>query len=153
MEPFTPAEAKLASNWQELDGPLVDYAKKGIKVELQGMESVEGHQTYKLKLTMKNGVERHAWIDGKSFLERKIDGDPRKLDGRLRTVAIYYRDYKTEHGLTIPTVMETVVEGGKLPHKMYIEHVSVNQSMADALFAKPQLAETSANTQQAAANP
>lgn len=147
VEPFTPTEAKAAADWQALDGPLVDYAKKGTKVELQGMEPVEGHKAYKLKLTMKNGDERHVWIDASTFLERKIDGEPRKLDGRLRNVFVYYRDYKTDNGLTLPHILETVVEGGRQPHKMYIEHVVVNQTMEDSLFEKPRLAMAKASGQ------
>lgn len=142
VEPFTPAEARTAEAWAELDGPLVDYAKKGTKVALLGSEPVEGHAAYKLKLTLKGGEVRHVWVDAASFLELKIDGEPRKLDGRLRNVAIYYRDYKTENGLTIPHVFETVVEGGKQSHKMTIEHVAVNQPMDDTIFEKPQLAMT-----------
>ncbi|MFC5475524.1 outer membrane lipoprotein-sorting protein [Paraherbaspirillum soli] len=137
VEPYTPAEAKSAAGMTELDGPLVDYAAKGIKVELQGMDKVEGHSAYKLKLTMKNQEERHLWVDASSFLELKIDGEPRKLDGRMHNVAIYYRDYKTEHGLTVPYLLETVVEGAKPSRKMTIQHVSVNQPMDDVYFARP----------------
>ncbi|MEO8418545.1 MAG: outer membrane lipoprotein-sorting protein [Methylophilaceae bacterium] len=152
VEPFTPAEAKAAAGWQKLDGPLVDYVNKGTKVELQGTEAVEGHSAYKLMLTMKNGDQRHVWVDRASFLELKIEGEPRKLDGKLRNVVIYYRDYKAEHGLTVPHLLETVVEWGKQPnkpHKMYIEHVTVNQPLEDALFAKPQLAVAKVSSQQA----
>ena len=35
------------------DGYLVDYAAKGSKVDLDGMEKVEGHDAYKLKVTTK----------------------------------------------------------------------------------------------------
>jgi outer membrane lipoprotein-sorting protein len=136
-EPYTPAEEKAAAGWQELDGPLVDYAQKGTTVNLLGMEAVEGHKAYKLHLTLKNGEERNVWIDAKTFLERKIDGDPRKMDGKLHNVAVYYRDYKTEKGLTTPRLFETVVENVKQSsHKMYIEHVAVNQTMENALFEK-----------------
>ncbi|WP_175108505.1 outer membrane lipoprotein-sorting protein, partial [Pararobbsia alpina] len=95
-EPYTPAEAKSAAQTADLDGPLIDYAKKGSQVEVEGVESVEGHRAYKLKLTTKEHVERHVWIDASSFLELKIDGDQRKLDGRMHPVAVYYRDYKSE---------------------------------------------------------
>ena len=44
LESFTPTEQKGLLEWQELDGPLVDYAEKGITVKLQGTESVEGHK-------------------------------------------------------------------------------------------------------------
>lgn len=136
-EPYTPAEEKMASGWQELDGPLVDYAKKGTKVRLLGMQAVEGHKAYKLELTLKNGEERHVWIDAKSFLELKIDGDPRKMDGKNHNVAVYYRDYKTQKGLTMPHVFETVVDGVQQPHKMYIEQVAINEPMKNDLFTKP----------------
>lgn len=145
IEPFAPEEAKAAEDWQELDGPLVDYASKGTKVELQGMEKVEGHDSYKLLLTLKDGTQQHVWIDASTFLERKIDGEPRKLDGRMRNVAIYYRDYKTDNGLTMPHTFETIVEGGKQNHQMHIDHVSINQPMEDTLFAKPQLVASNAS--------
>lgn len=139
VEPYTTAEAKSAESWQELDGPLVDYAKKGTQVALLGMDSVEGHNAYRLKLTLKSGEERLVWIDAATFLELKIGGEPRKIDGRLRNVAIFYRNFKTENGLVVPTVMESVVEGSKQSHKMTIERVTVNQSLADDLFARPPL--------------
>jgi hypothetical protein len=142
-EPFSPSEARAASDWQDLDGPLMNYEKKGTKVKFDGMATVEKHKTYILKLTMKDGTVRHVWIDAATFLERKIDGEPRVLDGKLHNVSIYYRDYKTEHGLKMPHTFETVVEGtakDHQSHRMHIDLVKVNQPMEDALFARPQLA-------------
>jgi hypothetical protein len=139
VEPYTAGEAKSAAAEQDLDGPLVDYAAKGTQVALDGTEPVEGHPAYKLKLTLKNGVKRNLWIDANSFLELKIDGEPRKLDGKMHNVAVYFRDYKAEHGLTIPHVQETAVEGVKQPYKMTISRVAVNETLDDTLFQKPQL--------------
>jgi hypothetical protein len=139
VESYTPAEAKSAASASELDGPLIDYAKKGTKVDLVGAQAVEGKNAYKLKLTFKDGTQRHLWIDATSFLEAKMEGEPRKMDGKLRNVAVYYRDYKTEKGLTAPRVFETAVEGFKQTHKIIIKSVAVNQPVDDALFAKPQL--------------
>ena len=139
VETYTPAEMKSAAAEQDLDGPLVDYAAKGTQIALAGTEPVEGHPAYKLKLTLKNGDKRNLWIDAGSFLELKMDGEPRKLDGRMHNVAVYFRDYKTEHGLTMPRLQETAVEGVKQPYKMTISRVAVNESMDDSLFRKPQL--------------
>lgn len=140
VESFTPTEAKAASGWEELDGPLVDYARKGTKVALEKMESVDGRKAYKLKLTMKDGEERHLWVDASSYLDVKIEGQPRKMDGKLHQVAVFSRDYRKEKGLNVPHLFETVVDGVKQPHKMRIERVTVNQPMEDAVFEKPQLA-------------
>ncbi|ABF11560.1 hypothetical protein ACUXAV_005690 [Cupriavidus metallidurans] len=139
-EPFTPAEAKAAAEWAELDGPLVDYARKGSTVELEGTDTVEGHRAYRLRLTTKDRVQRRVWVDASSFLEVKMDGEPRVMDGRPRPVAIYYREYGKENGLMMPHVVETVVVGVKPGHKMKIQRVAVNPPVDDAAFAKPQAA-------------
>jgi hypothetical protein len=140
VETYTPAETKSAAAEQDLDGPLVDYAAKGTQIALAGTEPVEGHPAYKLKLTLKNGEKRNLWIDAGSFLELKMDGEPRKLDGKMHNVAVYFRDYKVEHGLTVPHLQETAVEGVKVPYKMTITRVAVNEPLDDAQFQKPQLA-------------
>jgi hypothetical protein len=141
VEAFTAVEAKAAAALTELDGPLIDHVKKGIRIELAGTEKVEGRRTYKLELTTKDGEVRHLWIDAKTFLETKLEGEPRKLDGRPHGVAVFYRDYRKVNGLTVPFVFETVVQGVKQTRKIAVQTVKVNPQLADALFAKPQLAQ------------
>src|SRR5438309_3500565 len=63
VEPYTTDELKAASMQADVDGFLVDYAAKGTKIELAGMEKVENRDTYKLKLTTKNGQAIHVWIE------------------------------------------------------------------------------------------
>lgn len=137
VEPFTTEEAKSEAGKGDLDGPLVDYAAKGTKVELEEMEPVEGHDAYKLKLTTKSGNVQHVWIDAQSFLDVKVEGVPHRMDGRMRNVWIYQRDFRSVQGLMIPFVIETAVEGYQETHKMIIEKVAVNPKLDDALFAKP----------------
>jgi hypothetical protein len=136
-EPFTVEELKSESESPGIDGPLVDYAAKGTKVELAGVEPVEGHGTYKLKLTLKDGRVQHIWIDTKSFLDVKMEGTPRRMDGRMRTVWIMQRDFRSVQGLMIPFERETSVDGYRETHKMIIEKATVNPALADARFTKP----------------
>jgi hypothetical protein len=136
-EPFTVEERKSESESPGIDGPLVDYAAKGTKVELAGVEPVEGHGTYKLKLTLKDGTVQHIWIDTKSFLDVKMEGTPRRMDGRMRTVWIMQRDFRSVQGLMIPFERETSVDGYRETHKMIIEKATVNPALADARFTKP----------------
>lgn len=145
VENFTQTEMKSAAAEQDLDGPLVDYAAKGTQVALAGTDTVDGHPAYKLKLTFKTGNQRNLWVDAGSFLELKMDGEPRKLDGKMHNVAVYFSDYKTEHGLTTPRVQETAVEGVKQPYKMTISRVVVNDPLDDSLFQKPRLAAVAAS--------
>ncbi len=139
VEPYSAAELKIAADQQELDGPLINHEAKGTKVELVGEEPVEGHDAYKLKLTMKNGDVRHLWVDAQSFLEVKIEGSPRRLDGKFHKVEIYYRDYRSTGGLTVPYLLETVVEKVKTSRKIIIETVLLNPKLENSAFAKPEI--------------
>lgn len=137
VEPFTPAELEIAASQSDLDGQLVDYAAKGTKVELEGVEQVEGRDTYKLRLTLRNQRVLHDWIDAQTFLDVKIDGTPRKLDGKPHEVSIFMRDYRSVNGLQIPHVLETVVKGVKRTEKIEIERVVVNPRLDESRFTKP----------------
>jgi hypothetical protein len=136
VEPYTPDQLKTAAMQPDLDGPLIDYAAKGTTVALAGTETVEGHAAYKLKLTYKDQRVQNVWVDAKSFLELKIEGTPRRLDGRYHPVFVYMRDYRTVSGLQMPMVYETVVEGAKSSEKISIETAVVNPKLADSRFAK-----------------
>lgn len=147
VEPYTPEEKKAASTQSELDGPLVDYAAKGTRVELDGTEKVEDRDTYKLKLTLKSGDVTHVWVDAQTFLESKVEGQPRRLDGTDHPVEVYYRDYRNVNGLEIPFVLETRVlpvtktamgrDTPFPPEKTLIEKVVINPTFDAGLFSKP----------------
>lgn len=147
VEPYSAVEMKKASTQEDLDGPLVDYAAKGSRVELDGQEKVEGHDTYKLKVTQKSGHTLHVWVDAETFLEAKIEGQPRGLDGTDHPVEVYYRDYRMVDGLRIPFVMETRVLRVAInslglrdtpvpPEKIVIDKVEVNPKLEDNLFSR-----------------
>jgi len=136
-EPFNPEQSKEQASASSLDGPLFDYAAKGTKVELEGMEAVEGHDAYKLKLTMKGGAVQHVWIDAQSFLDVRVEGTPRRMDGKMHTVWVYQRDFRPVQGVQVPFVLETAVDGYAETHKMVIEKVGLNPVLDDSLFARP----------------
>jgi outer membrane lipoprotein-sorting protein len=138
VDTFTAEELKSEVDQPDMEGPLVDYAAKGTKVVLTGVESVDGHDAYKLKLTTKSGKVQYIWIDEHSFLDVKVQGTPRRFDGRMRDVFVYQRDFKTVGGLNIPHEYETAVDGVTQTHKMVYESVKVNASLDDARFSKPQ---------------
>jgi hypothetical protein len=147
FEPFSEQELKIASYQADLDGPLVDYAAKGTHVELEGTEKVEGRNTYKIKVTEKTGHTFHVWVDAVTFLEAKMEGQPRRLDGTDHPVEVYYRDYRSVDGLQIPFILETRVlpvgtNGLGLrdtpvpPERIVIDQVVVNPKLEDKLFSK-----------------
>jgi outer membrane lipoprotein-sorting protein len=149
VESYTSDELKIAGMQPDLDGPLIDYAAKGTIVALEGIEKVEERDTYKLKLTMRDGHTVHVWIDTATFLETKIEGQPRRLDGVNHPVEVYFRDYRPVGGLQIPYMLETKVlpvsqaNGPRQPsipsEKTVVDKVEVNPTLGDLAFSKPQV--------------
>jgi hypothetical protein len=136
VEPFSAEELRAASRQAELDGPLIDWADKGSTVNLLGTEQVEGRDAYELEVRSGKGEVRHVWVDAKTFLDVKVDGT-RRMDGKLRPVFTYLRDYRPVGGVMIPHVMETTVEGVPGSERITVEHVTLNPDLADARFERP----------------
>jgi hypothetical protein len=149
VEAYTADQLQSASMQSELDGPLVDYAAKGTKVELVGIEKVEDHDAYHLKLTLRSGGTRNIWVDAKTFLQVKIEGNPRRLDSRLHPVEVYFSDYRNVGVLNVPFTVETrVLEGQTIrgvrnpataKEKIILDKVSVNSILNDVLFSRADL--------------
>jgi hypothetical protein len=137
IEPFTPQESKLAAAQQELDGLLINHQAKGVQVALDGTETLEAHDCYRLKLTLKSGEVRHTWIDAKTFLELKTEGPARHFNGKDRPVYTWLRDYKPVQGLMVPHLLETQVDGVPQTHRIVVEQVAFNLPLDPGRFARP----------------
>ncbi len=136
VEALSEEELRSAAAQADLDGPLIDYAAKGYKVELVGREPVEGHDAYELKLTLAGREVSHIWVDARTLLEIKLEST-RRLHGTDRRVATYYRNYAPVAGLLMPHLLETAVEGIPQKSKLTIETVVLNPAIADSRFTRP----------------
>ena len=88
-------------------------------------------------MTDKSGYAHHVWVDALTFLEVKIEGEPRRLDGKYHPVAVFLRDYRPVNGLVMPYLMETTVEGVRDTEKIQIEEIVSNPRLDNAQFAMP----------------
>ena len=137
VEPFTADEASNEARRDEFDGPLIDYAAKGTKVELEGADLVDAQPAYRLKVMQRGGVPKHVWIDAKTFIDVKVEGFPKRMDGKMHPVYVYQRDFRPVQGVMIPFLLETAVEGYADTHKLLVEKAAINPSFDTAMFAKP----------------
>lgn len=141
MEAFGAEDLRFARDAGGIDGPLVDYAAKGIAVALEGRDAVDGHAAYRLALTFPTGDVQHVWIDAASYLELKYDRETSDGRGNKGVVAVYYRDYKTVDGLKMPTTIESRVGQVKVADKMVIDRIALDTPLDNRLFARPNLLE------------
>jgi outer membrane lipoprotein-sorting protein len=136
--PFSPEEVRFARDSPGIDGPLIDHGIKGIGVDLEGTDEVEGRKAYRLAVKLPTGSMRRVWIDTETHLEVKYERESRDAAGRGRTVSVFYRNYKTVEGLKIPMAIETGTGAGV--ERLVLDRVLLNPPVDDAQFGKPRSA-------------
>jgi outer membrane lipoprotein-sorting protein len=141
-EPLGEEEMKSIVEDSDFDGPLVNYAAKGNKVEYAGVDPVEGDDTYKLKVTLKNGDVQYYYMDTDYYVPIKIE-TKRFVRGEERESETYLGDYKEVAGVYFPYSMETGMKGNPNRAKISIEKVEVNVPLDDSLFTEPKTPGTS----------
>ncbi len=142
------ADAESTSN-QALDAndfpeSLLNYKDKGYTLEMMGTETVEGTETYKLKLTREprtvdgQKIEdvTYYYFDMDNFVpivqEREIFEGPQKGAIGVYTMS----DYDEVEGLYFPFSMTQGIKGaGSQP--LMIESIEVNPEVNDSDFAFP----------------
>jgi hypothetical protein len=138
-QPFDAEELKYAKETEGLDGLLIDATAKAIAIELEATDQIEGHRAYRLRITSRSGIVRHAWVDAKTFLDVKYDRVVRNKAGRIDTVSVFYRDFQDVEGVKLPMTIETSSASAKNPDRMVIEQVALNPPLEDRLFARPHM--------------
>ena len=137
LQPYTEAELEFARDGQGIDGPLLDFAAKGVNVALGGVDVVEGRQSYRLNVSLPSGISHHVWIDAQTFLDIKYDRVSHNAMGMPSTVSVFNRDFRTIEGLLIPYTIETGT--AKAADKMVIDKIVLNPALDDRVFAKPSM--------------
>jgi len=120
----------------DFDGPLVDYKRKGNKVEFLGMDKFEGTDTYKLKVTKSNGDVYVYYLDTDYYMPIKID-TKRIVRGAEREYEAALGDYKQVNGWYLPYSIETNVKGRQDKSKVVYEKIEANVPIDDVRFAMP----------------
>ncbi|HTA28148.1 MAG TPA: hypothetical protein VK809_10185 [Bacteroidia bacterium] len=123
-EPWPKDRIKIGRFGLDIPGPLVDYKKKGYKVEYKGIEQIEGSDTYKIEEKLNDTITKTFYIDLDSYLivrERSRYTTP----NRVSYSNTDYSDYKkTGEGYVFP------MEIGNLKYTS----ITVNPTINNKLF-------------------
>jgi photosystem II stability/assembly factor-like uncharacterized protein len=151
-ESLSEEELKSIIEDSDLDGPLVNYAKKGNKVESLGTETVEGSEAYKIKVTTPAGDVRTYFIDSSSYVPIKIETH-RMIRGAERVYETILGDYKEVNGWYLPFSVENGVKGNPNRQKTTYSKIEANVPMTSAMFVRPGSGATVAVAQASTAAP
>jgi hypothetical protein len=135
-EPLGEEEMKSIVEDADFDGPLVDYQKKGNKVEFAGMDDVEGTEVFKLRVTLPGGTVFQYFIDTDSYMPIKLETQ-RTVRGAERDYETTLGDYKRVAGWYLPYSFETNVKGSPDKSTVLFEQIEANVEIDDSRFHLP----------------
>ncbi|HFC00806.1 MAG TPA: outer membrane lipoprotein-sorting protein [Phaeodactylibacter sp.] len=123
---------------QKFQDEFIDYKEKGHKVELVGKEEIDGTETYKIKMTKKNGDVVFYFFDTENFVpimqRALLDYGPMKG----QSVETYMSDYQEVDGLMVAFTTEQKM-GGNTAFSMTAEKVEFNvEDIKPETFAFPE---------------
>ncbi len=125
-----PAADRTRQDADDFDSALLDYEKKGYKVELLPAETTGAGP--RLKVTKKNGVVQEIHLNPETFLEERISMEVEQ-GGSKGTLATELSNYKPVNGTMVPfTIRQTV--NGKLAAEFLYEQVEFNLPLDEGLF-------------------
>ena len=120
----------------DFDGPLINYQQKGNRVELLGMEQVEGTDAYKLKVTRANGDVSYYYLDTDYCVPVKIETQ-RTIRGAQQEFETSLGDYKQVAGVYLPHSYETGRRGSQDKSHITYDKIEANVSLDDQRFSRP----------------
>jgi len=135
-QPMSEEESLDAEQQADIDGPLVDYEKKGSKVELLGHDPEFRPDDWKLKITLKSGEVRFLYLDSKTYLQT-VSVLRRKVDGNDVEVRSEVSDYRKVGALVLPHTFKATMNDGSETQTLRFERIDLNVPIDDDRFKMP----------------
>ncbi len=120
----------------DLDGPFVDSARKGYKLELAADEELDGTPVHVVKVTNKRGKVETYYVDAGSGLILKVRGKE-KIQGNEVEVETLLSNYKEVNGIMTAHAVDRFI-GGQPFLQIVFERVEHNVEVEDSLFKMPE---------------
>ena len=117
----------------EIESALINYEKKGFTIHLEGKETVEGKECFKVNLFKKEGEIESYFIDNQQYsliMKRALS----KNDELEKTILdAYFSDYREVNGVKIPFVVSYKLKDQNIL-KITTEKVEMNLKVEDSIF-------------------
>jgi len=133
---MTAEQVKGGKGPMDMAGFFYNYAAKGNTIGLAGKETVDGKDTYKLKIKTKAGQEVLAWIDAATWYLIKVQSTD-TFQGTEVTSTMRTSNYKkTEDGFILPFTAEFSMSTG-LTFSFNYKKIEINKDIDMTIFAMP----------------
>jgi len=128
---ISPAEeALIFTRYADFGDLFVDYEKKGQKIELIGIEDMDGQKAHKLKITSQNGIIRYVYLDAKNFHD--VKESYKSKNEKEFGLEVIFKDFRAIDGVMFPFYHDITGE------QTIIEKIEMNVDIDDSIFKMPQ---------------
>lgn len=127
---LTAEEALIFTRYTDFGDLFVDYEQKGQKIELIGIEDMDGQKAHKLKITSQNGIIRYVYLDAENFLN--IKESYKSKNEKEFGMEVIFKDFRAIDGIMFPFYHDITVE------QTIIERIEMNVDIDDSIFKMPQ---------------
>lgn len=130
------SNAAAGDDQRDIEGPLVDWNRKGHVVTLVGREPLNGRDAFKLKVAMRGGTVRYDYVDVASRQVVRSDVN-RLIRGHATVLENVFSDFRDEGGLVFPHAIETRVKDRPQVMRIAVDRIDLNPPLDDARFRMP----------------
>jgi hypothetical protein len=130
------ADAAGGADQRDIEGPLVDWRKKGHVVELVGREAIAGAEADKLKVVLRGGVVRYDYVDVASHMVVRSDVS-RLVRGHRVELQSTFSDFRKVSGIVFPHHIEIHAKDRPQILKIAVERIELDPELDPASFRMP----------------
>lgn len=145
------SDAETTANFKvnaggDFPSAFLDYKKKGYKVEFLGKETIDGSETFKLKLTKKpikvDGVETESvefhYFDTENYVPLIVETEIKSGPAKGMVSQVKLSDYQDVNGLLFPFSLVAGAKGQPGGQTIIFTAVEINPKVEASAFAFPE---------------
>jgi outer membrane lipoprotein-sorting protein len=129
-------ESKDLIEIADIDGPLIDSATKGYRIDYLGTEDLEGTEAHKLRVTTNDGDVQYVYLDPDYYLVIRVLYRRSVRGAQVETEADF-GNYEKINGVYFPFSIDSGPKGGEKTRKITIDKAEANAALSDTLFQFP----------------
>lgn len=141
------ATSNYKNNMNDFPDPFLNYKEKGYTVELIGNETIEGTETYKIKLVKEpitvDGQEvedvSYYFFDTENFVPIVMEQELKSGQNKGMIIQVTFSDYDEVDGLYFSFSINQGVKGQPGGSEITFNEITLNPEIDDKMFAFPEI--------------
>lgn len=116
------------------ESDFINYAEKGHQVELEGTESIEERECFKIKLIRKNGQVEYHFFDTETYFRTLLQISIPSGEYKGEMEETYFDDYRNVGNVVMHHAFRKFIKE-QLIQEVQVSEIELNVEMENAVFA------------------